>query len=179
MSNEESMIFFGWHWANPIHRNEVTFRSIPLEDPHEINRTSRNFIDLNLRAKIELLITYSYTNWRRLYIMRRVFLRYTLCTRRRISSKLVLSARESAMDICGVTILGECDRRKFLSSREHRSDSSIHSKGLLTHDRLVEPTTICSDWSETTLPENMDNIFVRRIKFSLLSFSRPLNSIYI
>lgn len=107
---------------------------------------------LNLRAKIELPIAYSYTSRRHLYIMRRVFLRYTLCTRRRISSKLVSSARRSWIrnghtwemlhDTRGG---GGCVRRKFvLSSREHRSDSSIHPGRLLTHDRLAEPTTISS-----------------------------------
>jgi len=85
--------FSGWH-RNPVHTETRQLSLDPARGP-----SSREIVSLlkglNLRAKIELPIVYSYPSRRRLYIMRRVFLRYTLCTRRRISSKLVSSVRRS------------------------------------------------------------------------------------
>lgn len=169
------------------HRNEATparSRSRTLISRGR-SYSSKSVRGLNLRAKIEFPIAYSYTSRRRLYIMRRVFLRYTLCTRRRISSKLVSSVRGSWIPNehggkGGVAILGECIRRKFvLSSREHRSDSSIHpedcslmivSSSLPRSVQQIDHKQLCP---------RMDNVFVRRIEFSLLSSSHSKFDIHI
>lgn len=79
-------------------------------DPHPARqpRTPRNLSEVSINGlRSSSPTAYSYASRRRLYIMRRVFLRYTLCTRRRMSSKLVSSARRSAREVPRDTREGE------------------------------------------------------------------------
>lgn len=133
------------------YRNEATSRSIPLENTHisrDRSYPSKSIRGLNLRAKIELPIAYSYTSRRRLYIMRRVFLRYTLCTQRRISSKLVSSARGPWIrngHTWGVSRYSGVRKEKICPLVARASIRQFDtSGGLLTHDRLVESIAISS-----------------------------------